>query len=244
MKPVRTTRLLVPQDFLSLVRVLARGAGVQDWTDLGSADGTTVSSAISGLPLSSKTAVLLCPDAPPKLSGWEIRNSDVRKWADSLNGRCGDCVSMFDVIEHFNRSEADALLDILERSFRVVVAFTPRGLLQQDGSTHPELRDDPLMWHRCGFTEDDFAARGYLTFFWPRFHFLSSQPPHGAVLAVRVRDANSSYIEMLRQLAIREHRRMLFKSPALRKFLIRTALWTAAGNKGLQLLSRLRFEPS
>jgi hypothetical protein len=148
---------------------------------------------------------------------------------------------MFDVIEHFERRDAEALLDKLEQIFRVVLIFTPRGFLQQDWVTHPNLRDDPLMWHRCGFTELDFAARGYLTFFWPIFHFPTGQSPHGAVLAIRVRNSSVSEIERLRLVALQEHRHSLLATPALRLFLTRAVAWKIAGNKGIEFLARRAF---
>jgi len=231
-------RLLIPHSVLPLVRVFARSAGVEDWTDLGSGDGTTVSMCIAGLNLRSRNAVLLCSDPPKTLAAWTIHNSDVKDWVHKLSGEAGDCVSMFDVLEHFEKPQGKAILDKLEAAFRAVVVFTPRGFLKQDAETHPQLRDDPLMWHRSGFTEQEFADRGYLVFVWPMFHFPPNQRPHGALLALKLRDvSDTSSMGALRAALLCEHRRLLLSTAAFRLFAVRWLLWSALGSRGIRFIS-------
>ncbi len=56
-----------------------------------------------------------------------------------------DCaVSMLDVIEHFPRGDAIALLETLERKAGAVVIFTPDGFYPQDATTDQAFVDNPI----------------------------------------------------------------------------------------------------
>ncbi|MFA5883693.1 MAG: class I SAM-dependent methyltransferase [Acidimicrobiia bacterium] len=68
-----------------------------------------------------------------------------------------DVVVALDVVEHFTKPDALALITELERvaADRVVLA-TPRGFLPQPGTA-----DEPWQEHRCGFEVDELRSLGY-----------------------------------------------------------------------------------
>jgi SAM-dependent methyltransferase len=73
--------------------------------------------------------------------------------------RSVDVVVALDVVEHFQKPEAVALLDAMERlAKRRVIVLTPNGFVPQEpgGTAH-----NPWMAHRCGWTVDDLRRRGY-----------------------------------------------------------------------------------
>jgi hypothetical protein len=164
-----------------MVRDVAQLAGVEDWTDVAPGNGRVTAAVTEGLPLRSRH--LLIPphlERPPSLSEWTYERGDLMKWAGSQSG---DCVSLFDVIEHLARPEADDVLTRLERTYRIVVVFTPLGFMRQDGVTDPGIAHDPTMWHRSGFWPGDFERRGYVVCAWPLYHPGAGV---GAILALRV----------------------------------------------------------
>jgi hypothetical protein len=172
-------RLLFPVPYTALVNAFARSHGVTDWTDLGAGTGTATLPATRDLPLRRRRAVVAEPPAPLLTqAGWSVEPGDLRSWRGE-----GGAVSLFDVIEHLERPEAEAILTRLERDFGVVMVFTPRGFMPLDAATDPALAGRPFMWHRAGFSETDFAARGYMTFYWPIYHVTRQRRAYGAVLA-------------------------------------------------------------
>jgi SAM-dependent methyltransferase len=84
-----------------------------------------------------------------------VTQADVRR----LPYRDGafDVVVSLDVIEHFDKPEAVALLEELERvASQTVVVATPRGFVPQ-----PPTAQEPWQEHRCGFSVDELEALGY-----------------------------------------------------------------------------------
>jgi len=68
-----------------------------------------------------------------------------------------DCVVALDVIEHFTKSDANVLLDAMERIARMrVIVMTPNGFLPQAAS-----HDNPFQQHISGWTAGEMRARGY-----------------------------------------------------------------------------------
>lgn len=68
-----------------------------------------------------------------------------------------DAVVALDVIEHFVKDEATALLSEFERvARRAIIVMTPNGFLPQPGT--PE---NPFMEHRSGWSTTDLTALGY-----------------------------------------------------------------------------------
>ena len=74
-----------------------------------------------------------------------------------MANRAVDAVVALDVIEHFVKDEALALLREFERvARRAIVLLTPNGFLPQAGTA-----DNPFMEHRSGWSTADLAALGY-----------------------------------------------------------------------------------
>jgi len=68
-----------------------------------------------------------------------------------------DCVVALDVIEHFTKPDANALLASMERiARRRVIVMTPNGFLPQAASS-----DNPLQQHVSGWTVDEMRNLGY-----------------------------------------------------------------------------------
>lgn len=68
-----------------------------------------------------------------------------------------DCVLCMDVVEHFEKGKALAILDWIERRPLAYVS-TPLFFMSQ-----PKLRDNPHEEHRCYFEEKELAGRGWKT---------------------------------------------------------------------------------
>ena len=177
---VRTKRLWTPVPYGSMVNDVARVSGVVDWTDVAPGNGRITATATEGLALRQRRLIIPAHQQKPQcLEHWQHKYADLVTWAGTERG---DCVSLFDVIEHLIRPDADDVLTRLERSYRLVVVFTPRGFMRQDPTTNAELANDPTMWHRSGFVPRDFKDRGYLTYVWPLYHPGAGV---GAILALR-----------------------------------------------------------
>jgi hypothetical protein len=163
-----------------MVNDAARIATIIDWTDVAPGNGRITATATEGLALRRRRLIIPAHQQKPQcLEHWQHEYADLVAWAGT---ETGDCVSLFDVIEHLARPDADDVMTRLERSYRLVVVFTPRGFMRQDATTNPELADDPTMWHRSGFVARDFEDRGYLTYVWPLYHPGAGV---GAILALR-----------------------------------------------------------
>ena len=68
-----------------------------------------------------------------------------------------DVVIALDVVEHFTKPDALAVMADLERvARRLVVIATPRGFLPQPGTP-----DEPWQEHRCGFEAAELETSGY-----------------------------------------------------------------------------------
>ncbi len=74
-----------------------------------------------------------------------------------IGNRAVDAVVALDVIEHFVKDEATALLKELERVARqAIILLTPNGFLPQPGTA-----ENPFMEHRSGWSTTDLTALGY-----------------------------------------------------------------------------------
>jgi hypothetical protein len=110
-----------------------------------------------------------------------------------------DLVQLIDVIEHFERADADRLLEQAARvASRRVVLFTPRGAFPQEDVDHFGLGGEELQRHRSAWEPEDFTARGLNVIVLRGFHgpwnsaFVASfgpdAPPVDALLAFSERD--------------------------------------------------------
>lgn len=104
-----------------------------------------------------------------------------------------DLVTLIDVIEHFERADADDLLRRCERiARRRVVLFTPRGEFPQEDDEYG-LGGEELQRHRSSWEPEDLVARGYRVAVLRGFHhagnpsfvkaFGAGAPPQDALLA-------------------------------------------------------------
>jgi SAM-dependent methyltransferase len=84
-----------------------------------------------------------------------VVQADVRRLPYSAHSF--DLVVALDVIEHFDKPDALAVLEELERvARRWVVVATPCGYLPQ-----PPTIDEPWQEHRCGFEPSELRERGF-----------------------------------------------------------------------------------
>lgn len=206
-------RLWTPVPYGAIVAAAARAGEVSDWTDVGPGDGRRTVAITQGLELRRRLFIVRPGASAPDVPGWNIERSDLRSW----DGH-GDCLSLLDVLEHLERHEALAVLERLERGYRMVVIFTPWGFMRQDPTTDPDLAADPSMWHRSGFEPNDFEKRGYITLAWPLYHPAAQV---GAILAVKCAPAATNSVESA-MLAAYSH---LSRNTSLPRALGRWWLW-------------------
>jgi len=82
-----------------------------------------------------------------------------------------DLVQLIDVIEHFDRADADRVLEQATRvAARRVVLFTPRGEFPQEDVDHFGLGGEELQRHRSAWEPEDFEARGFRVIVMREFH--------------------------------------------------------------------------
>ena len=149
------------------------------WVDLGC--GESEATATIALPAHIRhiSVDVVDPISPP--AGF-VRDEIPHFIANNALGP-DSVVSLLDVIEHFPRPDAIALLETLEREAGAVVIFTPDSFYPQNATTHPEFADKPYQWHQSGWTKEEFVARGYAVVKFPQLHM-----DFGGFAAVRVRD--------------------------------------------------------
>lgn len=94
-------------------------------------------------------------------------------------------ISLFDVIEHLHKDAGLVLISQLKEMADHIIIFTPRGFLQQDEDTHPQLvKDNPLQKHLSGWTEGEFEELGFQTKVLSNFHNPTGVPGfHDGLLA-------------------------------------------------------------
>jgi len=82
-----------------------------------------------------------------------------------------DCVTLIDVIEHFEKEVAwDVLRQVEEIAAKKVIVFTPRGFFQQLDVDHYGLGGESFQRHRSGWEIEDFQNRGYNVVVFSKFH--------------------------------------------------------------------------
>src|SRR5207249_2619514 len=129
-------RLWSRVQYLVLARAFVDAAAPRSWTDLGAGDGANAVELTSTASLAERHAVGVYGGAvPPRLGSWTIHDADLLHWIARLDaGSATEGASLLDVIEHFDRSAAERILERLEAAFRVLVVFTPRGFMPHDGT--------------------------------------------------------------------------------------------------------------
>lgn len=78
-----------------------------------------------------------------------------------------DLITLFDVIEHFDKEQGKEFLKEVESHTNHIILFTPEGFLQQDKVTHPGISEG--MIHRSGWEIKDFE--GYNVLHFPNYHY-------------------------------------------------------------------------
>ncbi len=172
------TATLVPA---CLGRVLdARGLHSPRWADLGTGDGAFLKLILERMTESCSHirpfGVCVdgndCDSLPPP--AFCYKNELLSRFVvDSLGAsERFDVVSLFEVIEHFDKDVAlDLLRSCASQPSRICVISTPNGFLRQDAETHPvTLASKPLQWHRCGFSESELHELGYSTILIKYYH--------------------------------------------------------------------------
>lgn len=78
-----------------------------------------------------------------------------------------DIVLLLDVLEHFEKPDAERLIDLAERVARkFIIVYTPEDFLTQEQDNWG-LGGDKWQKHRCGFKREDFIERGYAFTIYP-----------------------------------------------------------------------------
>ncbi|MHB1651442.1 MAG: methyltransferase domain-containing protein [Desulfitobacteriaceae bacterium] len=82
-----------------------------------------------------------------------------------------DCVTLIDVIEHFEKEVALSVLSQAEAiATQKVIVFTPRGFFRQEEVDHYGLGGESFQRHRSGWEVADFQELGYDVIIFKRFH--------------------------------------------------------------------------
>ena len=82
-----------------------------------------------------------------------------------------DCVTLIDVIEHFEKEVAKEVLRQAEEiAAQKVIVFTPRGFFQQLEVDHYGLGGESFQRHRSGWEVEDFQKLGYQVVVFDKFH--------------------------------------------------------------------------
>jgi hypothetical protein len=141
------------------------------WVDLGCGNGEYLE-AINFKPRVGVGVDVARPkNLPPN---FRFEKNEINRWLDINQGRFFDLISMFDVVEHFPKEEALKLIDRAKHLAENLIISTPSGFLRQDAKTHPEEKDNPWQWHKCGFEPEEFEELGFLVFVLKNYHY---KPP-------------------------------------------------------------------
>lgn len=82
-----------------------------------------------------------------------------------------DCVTLIDVIEHFEKGVGyDVLRQVEGIAAKKVIVFTPRGFFQQLDVDHYGLGGECYQRHRSGWEVEDFNNLGYNVVIFSKFH--------------------------------------------------------------------------
>jgi hypothetical protein len=149
------------------------------WVDLGCGEGEATASIHPPARISHVAVDAVQPVSPPL----DFVCAEIPAFVAGTDVGPNCAVSLLDVIEHFPRADAIALLETLERKAGALVIFTPDGLYPQDATTCPAFVDKPYQWHRSGWRKEEFVERGYAVVWFPRLHM-----GFGGFAAVRVNE--------------------------------------------------------
>jgi hypothetical protein len=140
------------------------------WIDLGTGSGEFLS-RIQVIPQHGLAVDIFSPTSPNFPPNFEFIKEDCLIFLEKFNAKV-DLLTMFELIEHFDKEKALKLVTGAMRIADLVIISTPEGFLRQDSTTHPEHRDNPFQWHKSGFKRENFVDLGLKTIVLRDYHIL------------------------------------------------------------------------
>jgi len=140
---------------------------INSWLDIGTGNGVVV----NDLKFKAAKTKIACEkyfqEANVLDKTW-IWETDIEKVFKDNNKF--DLITLFDVIEHFEKDEGFKVLEnILEKAKHTII-FTPEGFLKQDKETHPDLKDEGMI-HRSGWFREDFEKYNLNIILLENYHY-------------------------------------------------------------------------
>jgi hypothetical protein len=130
---------------------------IDKWLDIGTGDGSLVKE-LKWEPFATEKNYMEKEGVPNSLGdSWKR----IKKLKEPY-----DLVTMFDVIEHYNKKDGLVLLEGFNKRSKHVIVFTPEGFFPQDGT-----KENPYMEHLSGWEIYEFENLGYSTKLLSNFHF-------------------------------------------------------------------------
>ena len=139
---------------------------IKSWVDYGSGDGKV----IKGLKWNQHNIKKISIEKKPIIfdDGWEFSenlNNTLKQYGKM------DLFTSFDCIEHLNKKDGVELINHVCENFKHVIFFTPKGFLQQDEKTHPQLiKNNPWQKHLSGWNKKEFEDLGFKVIILKNFH--------------------------------------------------------------------------
>lgn len=139
-------------------------SNINSWLDIGTGNGVVVNDLNLNHTVPNKYACDI--DIQPNNvldNKWKWFND----YKVALNQQTYNLITLFDVIEHFDKEDGIQFLKEVESKTEHIILFTPEGFLQQDNITHPGIK--PGMIHKSGWYTEDFI--GYNVINLPNYHY-------------------------------------------------------------------------
>lgn len=130
---------------------------INSWLDIGTGDGSLVT-ALKWEPFVNKKYYVEKEGVPNNLGQTWKRIHDF--------GGPYDLITMFDVIEHYEKKDGIVLLEGFAKRSKHSIIFTPEGFFPQKGT-----KENPHMEHLSGWEVYDFENLGYNIHVLGKFHY-------------------------------------------------------------------------
>jgi len=157
------------RDFVRWISEIIIGKNLDKWVDLGCGNGNYLQSL--KITFKQGIAVDTAEKIPNLPNNFIYENCFVDEWLKKNKIANFDLISMFDLVEHFPKEEALVLINKAKNLTNNLLITTPLGFLKQDAATHPEFANNPYLWHRSGFSPEDFERNGFLVFALRNYHY-------------------------------------------------------------------------
>lgn len=144
---------------------------LNNWVDLGCGNGEYL--FLIGVIPKRGIAVDISEKIPSLPKNFIFKNQNILEWLENSNQEY-TLLTMFDVVEHFSKKEAFDLINKAKNLSTNLIISTPSGFMKQDAETHPEEKDNPWQWHKCGFGSEGFEELNFLVFALKNYHY---KPP-------------------------------------------------------------------